>query len=202
MSTAITASTLSEQIISVYRFVLMHQHGYRSSDVYKLKPILTFTRHRLNSRSIILKALCGPLLCTTRCTSSSYTGSKLISSTSAAAFCNSGLWEEMLCFVVCGEWDGAFRAVAARSTYGFIFASSLDKITVTGHLHLCRSIFERDLWRWQLNVLGDSLFGFVEVRGSCQGVYFSKKNQHFWSQVGGRVIFQTGFFFFKTPSRD
>lgn len=162
MSTAITASTLSEQIISVYRFVLMHQRGYRSSDVYKLKPILTFTRHRLNSRSIILKALCGPLLCTTRCTSSSYTGSKLISSTSAAAFCNSGLWEEMLCFVVCGEWDGAFRAVAARSTYGFIFASSLDKITVTGHLHLCRSIFERDLcsltslvtaylalWKWE-----------------------------------------------------
>lgn len=201
MSTAITASTLSEQIISVYRFVLMHQHGYRSNDVYKLKPILTFTRHWLNSRSIISKALCGPLLCTTRRTSSSYTGSKLISSTSAAVLCNSGLWEEMLCFVVCGEWDGAFRAVAARSTYGFIFASSLDKITVTGHLHLCRSILRGTSEGDSLTSSVTAYLAFAEVRGSCQGVYFSKKNQHFWSQVGGRAIF-LDFFFFLTPSRD
>lgn len=31
------------------------------------------------------------------------------------------------------------------------------------------------------------------VRGSCQSVYFPQKNQHIWSQVGGRVIFQSEF---------
>lgn len=115
---------------AIYLFTVLH---WRISPIFRgwtsigWKPILTFTCHLLNSKSIILEALCGPLLCTTRCTSSPYTGSKLISSTGAAAvLCNGGLWEEKRRFVVTGA---TFMAVASHKVYAFVFASSLDKIT-------------------------------------------------------------------------
>lgn len=112
--------------LSVYFFVLTHQPNFQRMDIYRLKPILTFTCHLLNSKSIILKALYGPLLCTTRCTSSPYTGSKLISSTAAAVvLCNGGLWEEKRRFVVTGA---TLMAVASHKLYALVFASSLEKI--------------------------------------------------------------------------
>lgn len=90
---------IPEQICFVYCFVLIHQHNYRWYDGREVS--LSWNQFQLsivNSKTQPFyhfeKALCGPLVCTMRCTSSSHTGSKLTWSTGTVELlCNGWPWE-------------------------------------------------------------------------------------------------------------